>query len=181
MQRNKRNGHYESAELEQKIYYQVMTLPFYFNIHPKHIPLSSHYLVLVEVNNFILGTSKCIKHSPLGSHYLPTSFFAFFEKIPILVFVFLFEAPKSHNLTHYSLLILFGLNQWEICQLAHMLYHDIVLYQYSSSNQCSHPLAIATTLWSLVQLFLGPRGLLKLQALIICRCCLLPLTIILHD
>lgn len=105
MQRNKRNGHYESAELEQKIYYQVMTLPFYFNIHPKHIPLSSHYLVLVEVNNFILGTSKCIKHSPLGSHYLPTSFFAFFEKIPILVFVFLFEAPKSHNLTHYSLLI----------------------------------------------------------------------------
>ena len=53
------------------------------------------------------------------------------------------------------LLILFALKLCEIGQLNHMLCHNVIFCQYSLSHQCSHPPAIATTLWSLVQSFLG--------------------------
>ena len=73
-------------------------------------------------------------------------------------FCALFSYLRLQSLTTWPIrasLILFALKLCEICQLSHMLCHNVIFCQYSLSHQCSHPPAIATTLWSLVQSFLG--------------------------
>ena len=93
-----------------------------------------------------------LKCWPLFSSPFPPLFFSrqstfysifFFQTILNLGFVFLYEAPKLHNLV--PSLIHSGLTLCKIHQLAHKLYRDVFLCQPLQPSSNIHPLSFSAS------------------------------------